>query len=148
MTSKTILLVEDNRDYQELIKLAFEESNIAHYLVTVNDGVEALDYILRPENRRQRMPNLVLLDLNLPKVNGLQVLHRLRSERQTRFLPIVMMSASNEPLDLINSYSLGCNSYVRKPIDFTQLQYLVQQLAIYWLTLNEVPPMLGAGMII
>jgi CheY-like chemotaxis protein len=148
MSRKTILLVEDNLDYQELIKIAFDESNFYHNLVMLRDGIEAIDYLFGTglfENRDLKaMPSLILMDFNMPKLNGLEVLKLLRSSRTTKIIPVVIMSTSIEPEEVINSYSFGCNSYIRKPVDFTDLQIVIQQLALYWLNLNETPPILGA----
>jgi CheY-like chemotaxis protein len=147
MSRKTILLVEENTDYQQLLSLAFEKSNSIHNLTIVRDGVEALDYLFGRGTfdrlDRNLMPALMILDLHLPKLDGLEVLQRLRSEAKTRLLPVVIMSASKDPQDIINSYSLGCNSYIRKPVDFRQLQTIIDRLSLYWLTLNEMPPTLG-----
>jgi two-component system, response regulator len=147
MSRKTILLVEENTDYQQLLSLAFEKSNSIHNLTIVRDGVEALDYLFNRGRfdrlERDIMPALMILDLHLPKLDGLEVLQRLRSESRTRLLPVVIMSASKDPQDIINSYSFGCNSYIRKPVDFRQLQTIIDRLSLYWLTLNEMPPTLG-----
>lgn len=148
MSNKTvlILLVEDNPDDEELTLLAFEQSHIASEVVVAHDGVEALDYLFGTGKFANRdldlLPALVLLDLQLPRVNGLEVLQRLRTDNRTKLLPVVIMTTSNEQQDLINSYKLGCNSYIRKPVDFDQFQTAVQQLGMYWLLLNESPPSL------
>ena len=148
MSNKTvlILLIEDNPDDEELTLLAFEQSDINSQVVVARDGVEALDYLFATGNFVGRnldvMPALVLLDLQLPRINGLEVLQRLRSDNMTKLLPVVIMTTSNEQQDLINSYRLGCNSYIRKPVDFEQFQIAVQQLGMYWLLLNEPPPVL------
>jgi CheY-like chemotaxis protein len=147
MTAKTILLIEDNPDDRELMRLAFAEINIQHNLITVSDGLEALDYLRRYQSDRDSytlLPSLILLDLNLPKLNGIEVLRRIRANFRTKFIPIVIISSSTEPQDLIDSYISGCNSYIRKPIGFTQLQYVVRQVSIYWLTVNQLPPVHGA----
>ena len=133
----TILLVEDNPDDEELTRIAFEESNLANQLVVARDGVEALDYLLDPQ---RPLPQMVLLDLKLPKLNGLEVLRRLRSTERTKFLPIVILTSSDEEKDLLDSYGLGANSYVRKPVDFAQFVDSVRQLGLYWLVLNRTPP--------
>jgi CheY-like chemotaxis protein len=137
MKKKTILLVEDNPDEEELTRLALEQSPFKPYLVVAHDGLEALTYLFD----KGITPDLVLLDINLPKMNGLQVLKRLRSDLRTKFLPVVMMTTSAEPQDMLNSYSYGCNSYIRKPVDFNQFQSLVQQLGLYWLQCNVSPPL-------
>lgn len=145
MLKKTILLVEDNPDDEELTLLAFEDCQIANQVIVKRDGAEALDYLLGQGEYRDRhlhpMPSLVLLDLKLPKVDGLEVLRRLRSHARTRMLPVIILTTSKEEQDLINSYSLGCNSYIRKPVDFNQFMDAVKQLGIYWLRLNETPRM-------
>jgi CheY-like chemotaxis protein len=147
MSSRTILVLEDNRDYQELIQLAFEQCEIEHNLVIVSDGVELLDYLFGrnrfSDRDLSRMPKLILLDLEVPRISGLAVLQQIRATQSTRFIPVAIMSTSTEPEDLINSYIYGCNSYIRKPVDFTQLQNFVRQLTVYWLTINHVPPVSG-----
>ena len=137
-----ILLVEDNPDDEELTRLAFEQSGIANRLEIVRDGAEALDYLFtsgtwagRPEGN----PSLVLLDLKLPKIGGLEVLRRMRAESQTRLVPVVILTSSVEEQDVIRGYDLGCNSYIRKPVDFTQFAEAVRNLGLYWLVLNEPP---------
>lgn len=139
-----LLLVEDNPDDEELTLLAFEQSRITNEVVVAHDGVEALDYLFGTGMYAGRdlsvMPALIILDLQLPRINGLEVLQRLRADNRTKLLPVVIMTTSNEQQDLINSYSLGCNSYIRKPVDFQQFMTAVQQLGVYWLILNELPP--------
>lgn len=139
-----LLLVEDNPDDEELTLLAFEQSRITNEVVVAHDGVEALDYLFGTGTYAGRdlsvMPALILLDLQLPRINGLEVLQRLRADTRTKFLPVVILTTSNEQKDLMNSYSLGCNSYIRKPVDFQQFMTAVQQLGMYWLILNELPP--------
>lgn len=138
-----LLLVEDNPDDEELTLLAFEQSRITNEVVVAHDGVEALDYLFGTGMYAGRdlsvMPALILLDLQLPRINGLEVLQRLRADTRTKFLPVVILTTSNEQKDLMNSYSLGCNSYIRKPVDFQQFMTAVQQLGMYWLILNELP---------
>jgi CheY-like chemotaxis protein len=135
--------VEDNPDDEELTLLAFEQSRITNEVVVAHDGVEALDYLFGTGMYASRdlsvMPALILLDLQLPRINGLEVLQRLRANNGTKFLPVVILTTSNEQQDLMNSYSLGCNSYIRKPVDFQQFMTAVQQLGMYWLILNELP---------
>ena len=149
MPVKTILLVEDNPDDRELMRLAFSEGEVSHHLIVVSDGIEALDYLLREANPREAelsvdsMPSLIMLDLNLPKINGIEVLKRIRAHSQTKLIPVVIISSSNEPQDLIDSYINGCNSYIRKPIHFTQLQIFVKEISTYWLTINQLPPVFG-----
>ena len=139
-----LLLVEDNPDDEELTLLAFERSRITNEVVVAHDGEEALDYLFGTGMYAGRdlsvMPSLILLDLQLPRINGLEVLQRLRANNLTKFLPVVILTTSNEQQDLMNSYSLGCNSYIRKPVDFQQFMTAVQQLGMYWLILNELPP--------
>ena len=147
MSIKTILFVEDNADYQELVRLAFMSCGIEHNLVMVQSAIEALDYLLGNGRYSRRnlndLPTLIILDLNLPILNGLQVLQRIRANSRTRFLPVVVMSTSTEPEDITSSYSHGCNSYIRKPLNFTQLQNFAREITIYWLTINQVPPVSG-----
>ncbi len=146
MLVKTILLIEDNPDDRELMKLAFAEINIQHNLIGVSDGIEALNYLLKAERNQDiasLMPSLILLDLNLPKLNGIEILRLIRTNFRTKFIPIVIISSSTEPQDLIDSYISGCNSYIRKPISFTELQNVVGQISTYWLTVNQLPPVFG-----
>ncbi|HLX06825.1 MAG TPA: response regulator [Thermoanaerobaculia bacterium] len=138
MSGKAILLVEDNPDDELLTRRALEKNNIANEVVVARDGVEALDYLLGP--RARPLPALVLLDIKLPKLSGLQVLERLRAEPATRRLPVVMLTSSKEDRDLLAAYDGGVNSFVRKPVDFTEFVEAVRQLGMYWLMLNEQPP--------
>ncbi len=145
MTQKSVLmLVEDNPDDEELTLLAFERNNISSEVVVAHDGVEALDYLfgtgIYTDRDMSVMPALILLDLQLPRINGLEVLRRLRADNRTKLIPVVILTTSNEQQDLINSYSLGCNSYIRKPVDYDQFLTAVHQLGMYWLILNEAPP--------
>ena len=141
MMQKDILLVEDNPDDVELTRLAFAEAKIANRLVVVGDGAEALDYLFgrgRHEGRDPAdLPSLVLLDLNLPKVDGREVLQAIRGEERTRTLPVVVLTTSTEPFDVEASYALGVNSYIQKPVDFEQFVWAVQQVGLYWLVLNH-----------
>ncbi|WP_197050211.1 response regulator [Novilysobacter defluvii] len=138
---KDILLVEDNPDDVELTRLAFAEAKIANRLVVVGDGAEALDYLFgrgRHEGRDPAdLPSLVLLDLNLPKVDGREVLQAIRGEERTRTLPVVVLTTSTEPFDVEASYALGVNSYIQKPVDFEQFVWAVKQVGLYWLVLNH-----------
>ena len=142
--NKTILLVEDNPDDEELMLRVLRKHNIANEVVVARDGVEALDYLLGtgPHASRdlRQQPQVVLLDLKLPKLDGLEVLRRLRAEPQTRCLPVVILTSSREEQDRVQGYALGANSYVCKPVDFNQFTEAVRQLGIYWLLLNEPPP--------
>ncbi len=137
----TILLVEDNADDVELTRLAFQKSKVENELIVVRDGAEALDYLFASGVHAGRdassMPAVVLLDLNLPKISGLSVLRRMRADERTRRLPVVVLSTSNEETDILTSYNLGANSYVRKPVDFAQFAESARLLGQYWLTLNE-----------
>lgn len=138
-----VLLVEDNVRDEELAILALEDSHIANEIVVARDGAEALDYLFGMGEYAGRdttdQPQVVLLDLKLPKVDGLEVLERLRADERTRMVPVVMMTSSDEERDLVRSYALHANSYVRKPVDFQQFQEAVRQLGLYWLVLNRVP---------
>ncbi len=143
VNERVILLVEDNSDDEELARRALKKNNIENRVVVAHDGVEALDYLLGSSNIEQGeriMPTLVLLDLNLPKVNGLDVLKQLREHDKTKRLPVVVLTTSNEQRDVLSSYDLGANSYVRKPIGFTDFIDAVKQLGSYWLALNECAP--------
>ncbi len=144
MDCKVILLVEDNPDDEALTLRAFERSNIMNQVVVVHDGVEALDYLFArgafADRDPAELPELVLLDLKLPRVDGLEVLRQLRADARTRLLPVVVLTSSDEERDIVESYSLGANSYIRKPVDFTQFTEAVRQLGLYWLVLNVNPP--------
>ena len=140
----SILLVEDSDDDAELTSRAFAQAKIGNKLIRVHDGVEALDYLFASGAHSGRdtgaMPQLILLDLKLPKVDGLEVLKRLRSDERTRLLPVVILTSSKEQQDMLDGYGLGANSYVRKPVNFEQFVRAVEQLKLYWLVLNEAPP--------
>ncbi|MDX2097373.1 MAG: response regulator [Leptolyngbyaceae cyanobacterium bins.59] len=144
---KIILLVEDNPDDEALALRALQRSNITNEVVVARDGVEALDFLFGTGSYANRdmgiQPAVILLDLKLPRVDGIEVLRRLRTDERTRLLPVVVLTTSREEQDLINSYSLGCNSYVRKPVDFVQFAEAVRQLGMYWLLMNEPPPIRG-----
>ncbi len=135
--TEPILLVEDNAADITLTEMAFEESKVANPLVVARDGKEALDLLYGPSPIR---PQLVLLDLKLPKIDGLEVLQRIRAEPSTKLLPVIILTSSAEEQDLINGYSFGANSYIRKPVDFSQFVGAVKQLGLYWLVLNQPPP--------
>jgi two-component system, response regulator len=141
MGEKTVLLVEDNPDDEALTLSAFEKSPVPHIMVVVRDGAEALDYVfscgVHAGREPKGLPSLILLDLKLPKLSGLEVLERLRAQPLTRLVPVVVLSSSDEPGDQIKSYRLGANSYVRKSIDFDQFARGMNMLAEYWLQLNE-----------
>jgi two-component system, response regulator len=142
-----ILLVEDNPDDIELTLRAFRISNVANQVVVVHDGVEALDYLFATGSHAGRdaeaLPHVVLLDLQLPRLDGLQVLERVRAHPKTKLLPIVILTSSTEDRDLVKAYTLGANSYVRKPVDFQEFVEAVRQLGLYWLLLNQRPPLLS-----
>ena len=142
-----ILLVEDNDDDVELTLRAFRKSDLVSTVTVVRDGVEALDYLLAMGEYASRnpevLPDLVLLDIKLPRVDGVQVLKRLRSHPRTRLIPIVILTSSAEPKDLLTCYTLGANSYVRKPIDFQQFTHALHQIGTYWLQTNQAPPAPG-----
>ena len=144
MGERTILLVEDNPDDVDLNLRALKKNKILNRVIVARDGAEALDYLFGTGAYAGRdlseMPQVVLLDLKLPKIDGLEVLQRLRADDRTKLLPVVIMTSSNEDRDLIESYRLGANSYVRKPVDFTEFAEAVRQLGLYWLLLNESPP--------
>src|SRR5512138_3300534 len=144
MNHRTILLVEDNADDEALTLRALNKSKVANRIDVVRDGAEALDYLFCTGAYANRdpldLPQVILLDLKLPKVDGLEVLRRLRADERTRLLPVVILTSSKEEQDMIRGYGYGANSYVRKPIDFNQFVEAVNQLGLYWLVLNEPPP--------
>jgi two-component system, response regulator len=144
MENRSILLVEDNPDDEALTLRALKKNNIKNEVVVAHDGAEALDYLFGTGKYAGRntdvLPQVVLLDLKLPKVEGLEVLRRVRADNRTRLLPVVILTSSNEEQDRIDGYGLGANSYVRKPVDFTQFIEAALQLGLYWLILNEAPP--------
>ena len=144
MRNKAILLVEDNPDDELLALRALRKNGVAGDVVVARDGVEALDYLFATGEHAGRdaslVPRLILLDLNLPQISGLEVLRRLRSDERTRLLPVVILSSSGEQRDMLDGYGLGANSYVRKPVNFAQFVRTVEQLKLYWLVLNEAPP--------
>lgn len=145
MNEKIILLVEDNPSDIELTKRALERGRISNKLVVVTDGQQALDYLFATGEFAGRdskeMPTLTLLDIKLPKLDGLEVLRRIRENKSTRRLPIVMLTSSDEERDIATSYDLGVNSYIRKPVDFNQFVESIQRLGLYWLVINEPPPL-------
>ncbi len=144
MKEKYMLLVEDNPDDEELTLVALKENHIGNPVVVVRDGAEALEYFFGREGQSEPdvdvLPVVVLLDLKLPKVNGLEVLRRLRDNDRTKYIPVVVLTSSKEEEDRLSSYALGANSYVRKPVDFGHFIEAVKQLGLYWLVWNEPPP--------
>lgn len=143
MTNKIILLIEDNPDDEALTLRAFKRFKSQLEVVVMRDGAEALDYVFargKYQNQPHYIPELILLDLKLPKLNGIEVLKFIRADERTKLVPVIMLSSSLEEQDLINSYHYGCNSYIRKPIDFLEFMEVMQQLGLYWLGLNEQPP--------
>lgn len=147
--SRIILLVEDNPDDVDLTLRAFEKSKVRNEILVVRDGAEALEYLFGTGAHAGRdvahAPEVVLLDLNLPKIDGLEVLRRLRADERTRRLPVVVLTSSKEERDVLRSYDLGANSFVRKPVDFAQFMEAAQQLGLYWLVVNEPPPTTGTS---
>ena len=143
INNETILLVEDNPDDIELTMRAFRKNKIANNVAVVRDGAEALDYLFCQGNFADRdtyeSPKLILLDLKLPKLDGLQVLARMRADERTRLTPVVILTSSKEEHDLVSSYKNGANSYVRKPVDFNKFVEAVRQIGLYWLLINESP---------
>lgn len=144
MAAKPILLVEDNPDDELLTLRAFKKNHISNPIIVAHDGVEALDYLFGRGQYAGRdisdLPAVMLLDLKLPRLDGLEVLRAVRATDQTRLLPVVILTTSNEERDLIASYSLGANSYVRKPVNFDQFIAAIGQLGLYWLLVNTPPP--------
>lgn len=144
MTDKTILLVEDNPDDEELTIRALRQAKVANEVIVTRDGIEALDYLFGEGKFEGRDPSqwpaVVLLDLKLPKLNGLDVLQRLRADPRTRLIPVVILTSSSQDEDMLNSYASGANSYVRKPVEFGSFASAVTQLGAYWLLLNQLPP--------
>jgi len=145
MKNGVILLVEDNARDEALTQRALSKCNIANEVIVARDGVEALEYLFgsSPDGVPNPLPQLILLDLKLPRVDGLEVLRKVRETERTRLLPIVVFTSSSEQEDIINSFGLGANSYVRKPVDFEQFVAATSQLGMYWLMLNECPPIDG-----
>jgi len=141
---KIILLVEDNPDDEALTLRAFKKNNIRNKVVVARDGVEALDYLFGVGTHAERdvadLPQVVLLDLKLPKLDGLEVLRRIRADGRTKLLPVVILTSSKEDKDVINGYRLGANSYVRKPVSFDEFLEAARSLGLYWLLLNQPPP--------
>lgn len=144
MDNKVILLVEDNPDDEALTLRALRGNHILNEVVVARNGLEALDYLFATgayaDRDRRVIPQIILLDLKLPKMDGLEVLQRIRADDRTKLIPVVILTSSDEERDVIEGYKLGANSYVRKPVDFTQFAEAVRQLKLYWLVLNEVLP--------
>jgi len=134
----SILLVEDDQDHVELALRAMEKYGVANQIHVARDGAEALDYLLG--GRLETLPEVVLLDLNLPKISGLDVLRKIRENENTRLLPVVILTSSDEETDLARSYELGVNSYIRKPVSFAEFAQAIREVGVYWLVLNQSPP--------
>ncbi|MFL6550508.1 MAG: response regulator [Povalibacter sp.] len=149
MTDRYILLVEDNPDDEELTLLSLRKNNLSHEIVVVRDGVEAIEYLFGMGQHAgrdvSRVPTVILLDLKLPKLDGLGVLKRLRADERTRMLPVVVLTSSSQDADVIASYNLGANSYVRKPVEFGAFVDAVSSLGLYWVLLNRPPPLHAIG---
>lgn len=145
MHESPILLIEDNPDDEALTRRAFARSGIANGLTVVRDGQEALDYLFPTSSVPEATPALILLDLKLPKVDGLEVLKQIRAHDRTKLIPVVILTSSGEEADLVAGYGSGANSYVRKPVDFQDFAESVRQLGLYWLVVNEAPPTPGPG---
>ena len=145
---RIILLVDDNADDVELTLLAFEQTKLVTDIIVAKDGEDALDYLFATGSHAgrdpERVPDLVLLDLNLPKIDGLDVLKRMRTDERTRLVPVVILTSSKEEQDVLRSYDLGANSFVQKPVDFAAFIDAAHHLGLYWLVLNESPPVSGA----
>lgn len=145
MTDRYILLVEDNPDDEELTLLSLRKNNLAHEIIVVRDGVEAIEFLSGQGQYSgrdvSRLPTVILLDLKLPKLDGLGVLRRLRADERTKMLPVVVLTSSSQDADVLASYNLGANSYVRKPVEFGAFVEAVSNLGLYWLMLNRPPPL-------
>ena len=145
MEEKIILLVEDNPDDVELTLRAFKKNNILNRVILAKDGAEALEYLFGTGTYAGRdlkdLPGVILLDLKLPKIDGLEVLRRIRQDNRTKLIPVVILTSSAEPKDVVNGYSLGANGYVRKPVEFGQFVEAMRNLGLYWLLWNEPPPL-------
>jgi CheY-like chemotaxis protein len=148
VTGKSILLVEDNPDDEALTIRALRKAHVSNEVIVARDGAEALEYLFAEGKFQGRnlkdQPQIVLLDLKLPKIDGLQVLERIRSDKRTELLPVVILTTSKEEKDLIGGYSRGANSYVAKPVDFIEFTEAVKNLGMYWLLINERPPFIGS----
>lgn len=142
MTKKTILLVEDNPNDVELTRMAFENNNISNNLIVAKDGQEAIDYLFNSgkyAGKNNNLPQLILLDLNLPKLNGLEVLKKVRNDDRTKHMPVIILTSSVEERDLLEAYEHNTNAYVKKPVDFNQFVEAVKTLGLFWIVLNETP---------
>ncbi len=144
MKDKVIFLVEDNPDDELLTLRALKNNNISNEVIVARDGQQALDYFFGEGATDRVTPTVMLLDLKLPKVDGLEVLRRIRADERTHMQPVVILTSSKEEQDLLTSYRLGANSYIRKPVDFSQFLEAIRQLGLYWLVLNETPPSKGS----
>jgi two-component system response regulator len=140
MTSQTILLIEDNPDDQLLTLRALKKNNISNKVVVAGDGAEAIEYLFPADGVEQELPGLILLDLKLPRIDGLDVLHRIRADERTQIIPVVVLTSSKEQEDILDSYHSGANGFVRKPVDFTDFSEAVRTLGMFWLLLNEPAP--------
>jgi two-component system, response regulator len=149
MNNKSILLIEDNPEDVRLTQRAFKKNNIGNELLVLTDGVEALDYLVKISEAKEsdsgRLPTVILLDLKLPRMDGLELLKEIRARERLKFLPVVILTSSKEQADILKSYHLGANSYIRKPVDFEQFTEAVRCLGLYWLLLNEPPPKSGGA---
>ncbi len=143
MRNKSVLLVEDNPDDVKLTLRAFAENNITNEIVVVNDGVKALDYLFKrglySDSDPNKLPTVILLDIQLPKIDGHEVLRQIRSNERTKLIPVIILTSSKEEEDLVKCYKNGCNSYIQKPVDFMEFVQAVKSLGMYWLLLNEPP---------
>jgi two-component system response regulator len=140
VTSPTILLIEDNPDDQLLTLRALKKNNISNKVVVAGDGAEAVEYLFPADGAEPELPGLILLDLKLPRIDGLDVLHRIRADERTQIIPVVVLTSSKEQEDILSSYHSGANGYVRKPVDFTDFSEAVRTLGMFWLLLNEPAP--------
>lgn len=138
-TQKVILLVEDNPDDERLTIMGFEENRIANEIVVARDGKEALEYLFGPSQDTKHLPQVIVLDLKLPKINGIEVLQKIRENELTRYIPVVVLTSSREDRDLVETYKLGVNAYVQKPVDFVEFGQAVKHLGMFWLLLNNYP---------